>query len=329
MIPSGDLLVVERTAGPEVAGLRLDRFLGLLFADYSRAFLQRAVREGRVLVNGLAAKPGRPLRAGDVVRAELPILVEDRLEAEAIPLEILFEDEHLLAVNKPPDLVVHPARGAARGTLANALLYHCRQGISDLNGPLRPGIVHRLDRDTSGVILAAKSNAAHRELARQFKDREVRKEYLALVRGRMTHDSGEVALPIERDPRFRERMRAREGAGRTARTRWFVEERFARFTLLRVEPLTGRTHQIRVHLAALRHPVAADVLYGGGEGLHLHEVTGRGAPGGEPLIARQALHARRIRFAHPADGRPMDLVAPTPPDLARVLDALRSAEGRA
>ena len=182
MSESSDLIVEELTAGPEHEKLRLDKFLSLAFQDYSRSFLQRAIREGRVTVRGRAVKPSCLMKAGDAVRVEIPVLVEDHLDPEPIPLTILYEDEHFLAVNKPPDLVVHPSRGHARGTLANALLYHCRQHISDLNGPLRPGIVHRLDRDTSGVILCAKTNAAHAALAAQFKDRLVHKEYLAVVR---------------------------------------------------------------------------------------------------------------------------------------------------
>ena len=317
----------ELTVAPEAEGLRLDRFLALAFPDYSRSFLQRAIRDGRVLLAGKSVKPGHALRAGDRVSVSLPVLVPERLEPEPIPLCILYEDEHMLAIDKPPDMVVHPARGAAGGTLVNALLHHCR-GLSDLNGPLRPGIVHRLDRNTSGVILAAKTNAAHRALADQFKDRRVHKEYLALVRGATAHDSGEIVLPIARDPRMRERMCVRRIGGRKAISRWFVEERFPRFTLLRVEPLTGRTHQIRVHLSALHHPVVADALYGGGDGLYPHEIAGRGAPGGEPIISRQALHARRIRFDHPVTGKPMDISSPVAADIARALDALR-LEGHA
>lgn len=317
-------IVEDITVAPEAAGVRLDRFLSLAFRDYSRSFLQRAIRDGQVTVNARSARPSYAVRGADRIHVELPVLAPERLEPEAIALNVVYEDEHMLAINKPPDMVVHPARGQAHGTLANALLYHCSLRLSDVNGPLRPGIVHRLDRDTSGIILAAKTNAAHRGLGEQFQERRVHKEYVAVARGRLEYDSGEITLPISRDPRMRERMCVRELGGRRAVSRYFVEERFGRYTLVRVEPLTGRTHQIRVHLAALHHPVAADALYGGGECVCASDFAGRPHAADEPvLIARQALHARRIEFTHPVTGRPMECRAELPEDMLRLLDALR------
>jgi len=308
----------------EASGVRLDRFLSAAFQDYSRTFLQKAIRGGAVTVEGEARKPRTAVRAGERIRVELPLLVEARLRPEPMDLDVLYEDEHLLAVNKPPNLVVHPSRGHGGGTLANGLLHYCRENLSDANGPLRPGIVHRLDRDTSGAILCAKTNRAHAGLTELFRTRRVRKEYLAVARGRVEHDSGEIVLPIGRDTRMRQKMRVRVEGGKQAVSRFYVEERFERFTVLRVAPRTGRTHQIRVHLSAQRHPVAADALYGGGEAVYPHEVAGR-PPGTDerPLIARQALHARRVAFRHPMTGAEIRIEAPIPQDMTRLLDALR------
>lgn len=327
MNESAGKVVEELTVAEETDQLRLDKFLSLAFRDYSRSFLQRAIKDGQVTVGEAKAKPSYLVRPGDRVRVELPILVVDRIEPEAIPLDILYEDEHILALNKPADMVVHPSRGHGHGTLANALLHHCRQNLSDVNGPLRPGIVHRLDRDTSGVILAAKTNAAHRGLAEQFKERRVHKQYLAVVRGRMEHDSGEFALPIGRDRRMREKMRVQTVGGRRAVSRYFVKERFDRWTVVRVEPLTGRTHQIRVHLSAERHPVVADALYGGGAAFYRSEISGgKPAPDEKPIIERQALHARTITFAHPITREQMSFSADLPEDMVALIAALREGQ---
>jgi len=317
------------TVGEEHAGLRLDVLLSLALRDYSRTFLQRAIREGRVVVGDRPVnKPSTVVRAGQRIRVALPVLAPDRIEPEAIPLDILYEDEDILVINKPPDMVVHPSRGQASGTLANALLHHCKTRVSDIGGPLRPGIVHRLDRDTSGAILCAKTNAAHRALADQFRMRLVEKEYLAVVRGQPEHDEGDIALPIGRDRRMREKMRVLTAGGRPAMTYYALLERFRRFALVRAVPRTGRTHQIRVHLSFMGHPVAADALYGGGDAVYPSEAAGRPADAREPpLITRQALHAHRLAFTHPVTGRRVAVEAPVPPDMERLLAALRAARG--
>ncbi len=318
-------IIEEVTVGPEHTGLRVDKVLSLLFRDYSRSFLQRVIRDGGVTLNDRRPQLRTLVKEGDSLRAEIPILVEDQLDPEPISLDVIYEDADMLAVNKPPDQVVHPSRGHARGTLANALLHHCRTNLSDLNGPLRPGIVHRLDRDTSGVILCAKSNAAHTSLSAQFKERRVHKEYLAVVRGCLEHDSGEIALPIGRDPRMRERMSVHVTDGRPAVSRYFVQRRYDRFTRVRVEPKTGRTHQIRVHMSAEGHPVAGDALYGGGDRVTLSEIRlGRRNEDEAAIITRQALHARRIRFRHPVTDEEMAIAAPIPPDLAALIEALEA-----
>jgi 23S rRNA pseudouridine1911/1915/1917 synthase len=327
MSPKGKYLTEEVCVPAEAEGTRLDKYASQAFPDFSRAFLQKAIKEGNVTINGAEAKPKTPVTEGDQVRVVLPILKSDHLHAEDIPLEVIYEDEHFLAVNKPAHMVVHPSRGHGCGTLANALLHHCRKQVSDLNGPLRPGIIHRLDRDTSGIILCAKSNPAHAGLGEQFRNRLVRKQYLAIVRGRMEYDSGEIKLPLGRDPRHRERMRVQMHGGRDALSRYYVEERFERFTFVRIEPKTGRTHQIRVHLTAQKHPVAADRLYGGGDVVRPCELKcHRLIPDEEPVLTRQALHASRIFFTHPVTHKAMELGAPLPDDMEKALEILRSTK---
>ncbi len=280
------------------AGQRLDHFLQRLLPEFSRSRLQDWIKAANVRVNGAGRKPSYEVRAGDHIEVEPAPAAPLRAAAEEIPLEILYEDDDLIAVNKPAGMVVHAGAGVTRGTLVNALLSRF-QRLSGLGGDLRPGIVHRLDRQTSGVILVAKHDAAHRALQAQFASRKVRKFYLALVQGVVKNDRGEIDLPIARDPVRRIRMTARLGSGRTANTEFRVERRFAGFTYLQVRIGTGRTHQIRVHLASLGHPVAGDRLYGA-------------PPSGKP---RFFLHAHRIRFLHPTTGEPLEIVAPLPPDL--------------
>ena len=270
--------------------------------EYSRARLQDWIEQGRVLVNGSPEKRSFLLKGAehiDVQPAELPPL---RATPEDLPLDILYEDADVIAINKPAGMVVHTGAGQHSGTLVNAVLHRFGK-LSTVGGDLRPGIVHRLDRFTSGVILVARTDAAHRHLAAQFASREVEKIYLALVHGRAKKDEGRVTTPIARDPVHRTRMTARLANGRQAITSYKVLKRFEGFTFLEVKIGTGRTHQIRVHLASIGHPVAGDKLYG--------------APAS--ALGRYFLHARQITFTSPSSGERITVAAPLPPDLEGVL----------
>lgn len=290
-------------AGPDSAGQRLDHFLSRALPGYSRARLRAWIEEGRVRAAGAARKPSYKLRAGDLVEVEPREAAPLKAAAEEIPLEILYEDDDVVAIDKPAGMVVHAGAGCSSGTLVNALLHHFRL-LSTVGGDLRPGIVHRLDKGTSGVLLVARTDAAHRHLAAQFANRQVEKTYLALVEGAPQRESGEIEAPITRDPVRRTRMTARLEYGRAAYTAWRVLQRLPGFTLLEVMIGTGRTHQIRVHLASIGHPVAGDTLYGASA-----------RPKGRPPLQRPWLHAWRIRFASPASGRTITVEAPLPADL--------------
>ncbi|MFB3778039.1 MAG: RluA family pseudouridine synthase [Bryobacteraceae bacterium] len=298
------------TAQAEDAGKRLDRFLQERLPAYSRARLQEWIRGSRVRINGKPQKPSFPLHGGESVEVEPADPPPLRAEPEQIPLDILYEDEDVVAVNKPAGMVVHAGAGCRSGTLVNALV--ARFGtLSGVGGQLRPGIVHRLDRYTSGVILVARHDTAHRDLARQFAERKVEKVYLALVHGVVERDQGKIDRPISRDPVRRIRMTARLGRGRTASTEYRVLRRLRDFTLLEVRIGTGRTHQIRAHMAALGHPVAGDRLYG--------------AParvGGQETPRRFFLHAHRIRFSQPSTQAPVTVESPLPAELERWLAGL-------
>jgi 23S rRNA pseudouridine1911/1915/1917 synthase len=285
------------------AGERLDHYLQARMSGYSRARLQAWIKDGLVTVNGAPAKSSTTLRGGEKIEvspADLPPL---KAEAEDAPIEILYEDASVIAVNKPAGLVVHAGAGAISGTLVNRLVHHFAT-LSQVGGALRPGIVHRLDRGTSGVMLVARTDAAHRALAAQFAGRTTEKTYLALVEGRVNADSGRITKPIARDPVHRTRMTARLEHGRDALTAYLVLKRFEKFSYLEVRIGTGRTHQIRAHLASIRHPVAGDKLYGA-------QVAGR-----------IFLHAWRIRFDSPATGERLTMEAPLPVELQRWLDRL-------
>jgi 23S rRNA pseudouridine1911/1915/1917 synthase len=293
-------MAFELEAGGGDAGTRLDHFLAARLAGYSRAQLQQWIAAARVSVNGAPArKSSLKLRGGErivVEPAERPPL---RATPEQIPLDILYEDAAVVAVNKPAGLVVHAGAGRSSGTLVNALL-HRFGGLSRAGGEMRPGIVHRLDKGTSGVLLVARTDAAHRHLAAQFAARCVEKTYLAVVQGAPRREQGVIDAPITRDPQRRTRMTARLGTGRSAHTEYRVLERLRGYTLLEVRIGTGRTHQIRVHLASIGHPVAGDTLYGAAA---------------QPELGRPWLHARRIRFEAPSGAGRISVEAPLPPEL--------------
>jgi 23S rRNA pseudouridine1911/1915/1917 synthase len=288
-------------------GKRLDALLHERLPEYSRSRLQSWIQDGRVLVNGLAGKPSLAIRGSEEIEVEPAHLAPLKAEAEDIPLTVLYEDESVVAIDKPAGMVVHAGAGVDSGTVVNALL-HRFQVLSQVGGDLRPGIVHRLDRFTSGVLLVAKTDAAHRDLALQFSSRKVEKVYLALVEGSLT-GSGHIDSPITRDPANRVRMTAKRKTGRTALTDWKALERYSGFTFLEIRIGTGRTHQIRAHMAAFGHPVAGDRLYGAKSS----------------QWNRFFLHAHRLGFLSPATGDKVKVESPLPPDLLEWKASLAAA----
>jgi 23S rRNA pseudouridine1911/1915/1917 synthase len=307
-------------------GTRLDLFLTSACSDLSRSRIQKLIEDGAVRLSGAPAKRSHVVRAGEDVEVEVPEPRPTAIGAEAIPLSVLYEDEHILAIDKPAGLVVHPSPGHDSGTLVNALLHHVRD-LSGIGGELRPGIVHRLDRDTTGVLLVAKTDQAHASLSRQMKKRHLRKEYLALVAGFPRVRKGEVAYPIGRDPRDRKKMKAfrnsEEGsaATREARTLYEIEREWPemRVALLRCRLVTGRTHQIRVHLAAVGLPIVGDPVYGRARFDRVRDNDVKRALAEFP---RQALHAERLGLRHPATNEEMEIVAPIPADIGGLLARL-------
>jgi 23S rRNA pseudouridine1911/1915/1917 synthase len=307
-------MAITLTVEPEQAGLRLDRYLADAIPGLSRSQAQRLIDDGRIEVEGRAARANLALKAGDRVNAEMPAPVATAAEAEDIPIPILYEDPDLVVVNKPAGMVVHPAAGHSSGTLVNALLHHV-DDLSGIGGELRPGIVHRLDKGTSGVMVVAKHDAAHEALATQFQDRQVEKEYVALVWG-VVQAGRRIDLPIGRDPHNRQKMSARVRRARSAVTRITWARHLRGVTLCHVAIQTGRTHQIRVHLSAIGHPIVGDATYGG--------LRPRVAQDLRPVLRleRPFLHAARLAFTHPTDGRDMRFEAPLPDDLQQVLDQI-------
>ena len=294
------------TADPSDTGKRLDHLVHERLPEFSRSRIQDWIKAGRVQVNGACQRASHTVRSGDAIDVEPAEPPPLHAEPEAIPLTVLYEDDDIVAIDKPAGMVVHSGAGVHSGTLVNALL-HRFQTLSGIGGTERPGIVHRLDRFTSGVLLVAKTDAAHQALAAQFSGREVEKIYLALVHGRVVQETGRIERPIARDPVHRTRMTARRAAGRAAWSEYRVLRRWEKVTLLEVRIGTGRTHQIRVHLSSIGHPVAGDKLYG--------------APS-LPELGRYFLHAHRIRFRRPSDGESISVVSPLPRELERWMESL-------
>jgi len=318
---------VELHVKVRAEGIRLDQYLQIFFNDSSRSELQRTIASGNVLVNGKASKASYKVRNDDQLWIQLPEPIHDVIVPEDIPLDVLYEDEVLAVINKPPNMVVHPARGNWTGTLVNALAFRFKDQLSSSGGSYRLGIVHRLDRDTSGAILIAKTDRAHSVLSQQFEKRKVFKEYVAIVVGDIDRDSDYIEARLKQHPHEREKQivaNADDPDSRDACSYYEVMERFRGYTLVKVQPRTGRTHQIRVHLTHIGCPVLADRMYGGRDKFRLADVK-PGIPGPEDdmLLTRQALHAYRLRFLHPETNTWLEIEAPLRADMRAALEAIR------
>ena len=303
-------------------GLRLDRFLAAQLPELSRTRIQLLIDEGRVRVNGAVVKPSYRVEAEEIVEIETPAVPPPGVEAEAITLDVIYEDEDIAVVNKPANMIVHPGAGRDAGTLVAALLHRFdgMDGLSSVGGPLRPGIVHRLDKGTSGVLLIARNNAAHKKLVEEFRAREVAKTYVALLHGNVKGESGRIEMPIARDLRRRSRMTSRRREGREARTDWRARLRIGAFTFIEADLHTGRTHQIRVHFSTLGLPVVGDTVYG---------APSRERVGGVllPALGRNFLHAARIAFEHPRTRQHIEFRALLPAELELYLKNLAQLAG--
>lgn len=287
---------------------RLDKYLGAVLPEQSRSYLQKLIRDGSVLVNGKPAKVSYRMEEDDRIEIALPEPEDPKIPAEDIPLDILYEDEDLLIVNKPKGMVVHPAAGHRTGTLVNAVLYHCRGQLSGINGVMRPGIVHRIDRDTTGALVVCKNDRAHVHVAGQLKEHTITRRYLAVVSGVIKEEEGTVDAPIGRHPTERKKMAAGVRNGKRAVTHYRVLERFAAHTLIECRLETGRTHQIRVHMASIHHPILGDTVYGASR---------------DPWhLGGQALHAGVLGLVHPSTGEYIEVTAPMPEYMKELLRKL-------
>jgi 23S rRNA pseudouridine1911/1915/1917 synthase len=328
MSVNGDFTIIADEAD---AGRRLDAAVAVHIADCSRSLAASLINGGHILVDGRPRKPGYRLKAGDSIQGRIPAPAPAAFAPEPIPLDIIYQDQHIAVINKPPGLVVHPAPGHAGGTLVNALLYHCPD-LGAIGGGIRPGIVHRLDKETSGTMVIAKNQAAHEELSRQFKAREIRKKYLALVYGEPSAESGSIQLPIGRHPVDRKRMSTTTRRGRQAETLWKIREQLDGATLLEIILKTGRTHQIRVHCAAMGHPVVGDPVYRPRRLManlqNLFPNLPATVVAGLKSVPRQMLHSWQLGLIHPVDKKLLIFESPVPSDMAEVLNTLRHAKNR-
>ena len=311
---------IELVVTNEEAGERLDRFLVAHMAELSRSRIQSLVEEGFVQVDGSSMKPSYRVESGDSVTVEIPAAAPAGVDAEPIPLDVLYEDEDIAVINKPAGMIIHPGAGADSGTMVAALLHRFggMPGLSTVGGPLRPGIVHRLDKGTSGAVVIARTDAAHKELVEEFRERSVQKTNVALLHGKMKGERGTIELPVARDLHRRSRMTARRREGREARTDWRVKLRLGAFTLIEADLHTGRTHQIRVHFSALGCPVVGDTVYGAPR---QERVDGKLLP----ELDRNFLHAARLTFLQPRTGKEIHVRAPLPPELTAYLKTLGQA----